>query len=45
MKNFHIEFPRVFDRIPFVALNDDGLEIGYGRYACLIGKWFITLNV
>lgn len=44
MKNFHMEFPRVVNRIPFVALYNGELEVGLGRYSILVGKWFVAFN-
>ncbi len=53
---FHFEFPRLFNRVPFVAgmhyVADDGIKtqeftVGYGKYAVMLttGRWFFQLGV
>ena len=41
---FHIELPRVFGRVPFVASSGDGLEIGIGQHAILINLWHVECS-
>lgn len=45
MKNFHKEFPRVFDRVPFVSYRTGEFTIGCGRVSINMGKWFINLEL
>lgn len=47
MRNFHVEFRRVFNRVPFVALADRELAVGYGRHTVLVtaGKWFFHIGL
>lgn len=42
----HKEFPRIFDRIPFVNFSKKAneLSIGYGNYALVFGKYYIYLE-
>lgn len=53
---FHFEFPRLFNRVPFVGgidyITDDGakaqeLTVGYGKYAVMltVGRWYFQLGV
>lgn len=53
---FHFEFPRLFDRVPFVSgidyVEKDGtkaqeITVGCGKYAVMLtaGRWFFQLGV
>lgn len=35
----HIEFRRVFNRVPFISIRKGEIEVGYGKHAVTIGKY------
>lgn len=34
-----IEFPRVFDRVSFIAIDKRSIELGYGKYAVTLSLY------
>jgi hypothetical protein len=40
----HKEFPRIFNRIPFVNFCNNEFSIGIGNYAVVFGKYYIYLE-
>lgn len=38
-KRFHYEFRRVFDRVPFISIRKNEVEVGYGVHAITFGRW------
>jgi len=35
----HIEFRRVFNRVPFISIRRGEIEVGYGAHAITFGKY------
>lgn len=44
MKNFHKEFPRLFNRASFINHHDGEWAVGCGRVTVNVGKWYIYLE-